>query len=64
MRLKQIEPADLAKDKDALEGFGKQLDTMVTNDLILAIVAAMRTKYGVSVDEAVFAAAFGPQQQQ
>ncbi len=64
VRLKQIEAADLAKDKDALERFGKQLDTMVTNDLILELVAALRTKFGVSVDEAVFAAAFKPQQQQ
>jgi peptidyl-prolyl cis-trans isomerase D len=63
LRLKQIEPADLAKDKEALERLGKQLDGMVANDLILQLVAALRTKFGVSVDEAVFVAAFKPQQQ-
>ena len=63
VRLKQIEPVDLAKDKEALDRFGKQLDTMVANDLILQLVAALRTKYGVTVDEAAFAAAFRPQQQ-
>ena len=63
VRLKQVEPVDLAKEKDALDRFGKQLDTMVANDLVLQLVAALRTKYGVTVDEAVFAAAFRPQQQ-
>ena len=52
VRLKQIEPADLTKDKDAIDRFGKQLDSMVANDLILQLIAAMRTKYGVVVDEA------------
>ena len=63
VRVKQIEPVDIAKDKDAIERFGKQLDSMVASDLILQLVAALRTKYGVTVDEAVFAAAFRPQQQ-
>jgi len=63
VRLKEVEATDLAKDKAALERFGKQLDTMVANDLILELVAALRTKFGVSVDEAVFLAAFKPQQQ-
>jgi peptidyl-prolyl cis-trans isomerase D len=36
---------------------------MVANDLVLQLVAALRTKYGVTVDEAAFAAAFRPQQQ-
>ena len=63
VRLKQIEPVDLAKDKEALDRFGKQLDSMVANDLILQLLAALRTKYGVTVDEAAFAAAFRPQQQ-
>src|SRR5205814_8417176 len=63
VRLKQVEAPDLAKDKEALERFAKQLDTMVSNDLILELVSALRAKYGVSVDEAVFAAAFRPQQQ-
>jgi peptidyl-prolyl cis-trans isomerase D len=63
VRLKQVEAADLAKDKEALDRLGKQLDTMVANDLILQLVQALRVKYGVSVDEAVFVAAFKPQQQ-
>jgi peptidyl-prolyl cis-trans isomerase D len=63
VELKQVETADLAKDKEALDRFGKQLDTMVANDLILQLVAALRAKYGVSVDEPVFVAAFKPQQQ-
>ena len=61
--LKQIEAPDLAKDKEALDRFGKQLDTMMANDLILELVAALRAKYGVTVDDAAFAAAFRPQQQ-
>jgi len=63
LRLKAIEPADMTKEKEALERFGKQLDSMVANDLILQLVAALRAKFGVSVDEAVFVAAFKPQQQ-
>lgn len=62
VRLKSVEPPDLAKDKDQLERFGKQLDTMVANDLILQLVAALRAKYGVTVDEAAFQATFAPQQ--
>jgi peptidyl-prolyl cis-trans isomerase D len=61
--LKQIEAPDLAKDKEALDRFGKQLDTMMANDLILELVAALRAKYGVTVDDAALAAAFRPQQQ-
>jgi peptidyl-prolyl cis-trans isomerase D len=64
VRLKQIEPVDLDKDKEAIDRFGKQLDSMVANDLILQLIAALRAKYGVSVDEAVFANAFRPQNQQ
>jgi peptidyl-prolyl cis-trans isomerase D len=63
VRLKEIEAVDLAKDKEAIERFGKQLDTMIANDLILQLVAALRTKYGVTVDEATFLASFRPQQQ-
>lgn len=62
VRVKQVEAADLSKDKDTLDRFGKQLDTMMANDLILELVAALRAKYGVTVDEANFAAAFRPQQ--
>jgi peptidyl-prolyl cis-trans isomerase D len=64
VRLMQVEPPDLTKDKEALDRFGKQLDTMMANDLILELVAALRAKYGVTVDEGAFAAAFRPQQQQ
>ncbi len=63
VRLKQIEPVDLTKDKEAVERFGKQLDSMVANDLILQLVSALRTKFGVSVDEPMFIAAFKPQNQ-
>jgi peptidyl-prolyl cis-trans isomerase D len=62
VHLKLVEAPDLAKDKEALDRFGKQLDTMMANDLILELVAALRTKYGVTVDESAFAAAFRPQQ--
>jgi peptidyl-prolyl cis-trans isomerase D len=64
VRPKEIQAADLAKDKDALDRFGKQLDTMIANDLVTQLLAALRAKYGVSVNEQVFAAAFAPQQQQ
>lgn len=64
VRPKEIQAADLAKDKDALDRFGKQLDTMIANDLITQLLTALRGKYGVTVDEQVFAAAFTPQQQQ
>jgi peptidyl-prolyl cis-trans isomerase D len=63
VRLKQVEAVDLGKDKEAMDRFGKQLDGMVANDLILQLIAALRTKYGVTVDEAVFVAAFKPQTQ-
>jgi peptidyl-prolyl cis-trans isomerase D len=63
LRLEQVQPVDLAKEQTALERFGKQLDTMIANDLLLELVAALRAKYGVSIDEAVFLAAFKPQQQ-
>jgi peptidyl-prolyl cis-trans isomerase D len=64
VRPKEIQAADLAKDKDALDRFGKQLDTMIANDLITQLLAALRAKYGVTVNEQVFTAAFAPQQQQ
>jgi peptidyl-prolyl cis-trans isomerase D len=64
VRVKEIEPADLAKDKDMLERFGKQLDVTVGNDLIGALLAGLRLKYGVTINEAIFAAAFQAQPQQ
>jgi peptidyl-prolyl cis-trans isomerase D len=63
VRLDKIEPLDLAKDKEAVDRFGKQLDTMVANDLILQLVSALRAKFGVTVDEPAFMDAFKPQQQ-
>ncbi|MGD9878640.1 MAG: SurA N-terminal domain-containing protein [Reyranella sp.] len=63
VRLDKTEPVDLAKDKEAVDRFGKQLDTMVANDLILQLVSALRAKFGVTVDEPAFMAAFRPQQQ-
>lgn len=62
VRLKAVESPDLSKDKEQLDRFGKQLDTMIANDLILQLVAALRAKYGVTVDEAAFQATFQPQQ--
>lgn len=64
VRPKEIEATDLAKDKDTLDRFGKQLDTMVANDLITQLMAALRGKYGVTVNDQVFAAAFTSQPQQ
>jgi peptidyl-prolyl cis-trans isomerase D len=64
VRPKEIQAADLTKDKDALDRFGKQLDTMIANDLVTQLLGALRAKYGVTVNEQVFAAAFAPQQQQ
>ncbi len=64
VRPKEIHQADLAKDKDVLARYGTQLDTMVANDMIAQLIAALRARYGVSVDQPAFAAAFQPQQQQ
>ena len=64
VRVKEIQAPDLAKEKETLDRFGKQLDSMVANDLVAQLLAALRGKYGVTVNEAVFAAAFQPQQQQ
>ena len=52
VRPKEIQPVDLAKEKDPLDRFGKQLDGMVGNDLVAQLLAALRTKYGVAVNEA------------
>jgi len=64
VRPKEIQAADLAKDKATVERFGKQLDGMIGNDLVTQLLAALRAKYGVSVDEQAFMAAFQPQSQQ
>jgi peptidyl-prolyl cis-trans isomerase D len=64
VRPKEIQPADLAKSKDTLDRFGTQLDTLVGNDLVAQLLGALRQKYGVTVDQATFAQAFSPQQQQ
>jgi peptidyl-prolyl cis-trans isomerase D len=62
VRPKEIQTADLAKEKDAVDRFGKQLDGMVANDLIAQLLGALRGKYGVEINEQVFTAAFRPQQ--
>jgi peptidyl-prolyl cis-trans isomerase D len=64
VRPKEIVAADLVRDKEAVDRFGKQLDTMVANDLVAQLLVALRGKYGVTVDEQAFTAAFRPQQQQ
>jgi peptidyl-prolyl cis-trans isomerase D len=64
VRPKEIQAADLTQAKDTLDRFGKQLDSMVGNDLVAQMLGALRQKYGVTVDQAVFAQAFSPQQQQ
>jgi peptidyl-prolyl cis-trans isomerase D len=63
VRVKEVQPADLAKEKDALERFGKQLDGMIGNDPVAQLLGALRAKYGVTVNEQVFAAAFQAQPQ-
>ena len=64
VRTKEIQPADLAKDKLMVDRFGTQLDGMIANDLVAQLLGALRGKYGVSINEQVFSAAFSPQQQQ
>lgn len=64
VRSKEIIPVDLAKEKDALDRFGKQLDVAIGNDLIAQMLGGLRLKYGVTLNEAAFAAAFQPQQPQ
>jgi peptidyl-prolyl cis-trans isomerase D len=64
VRPKEIQQADISKTKETLDRFGTQLDTMVGNDLVAQFLAALRQKYGVTVNQAVFAQAFAPQQQQ
>ncbi|MBN9489274.1 MAG: peptidyl-prolyl cis-trans isomerase [Alphaproteobacteria bacterium] len=62
VRTKEIQSADLAKEKDQLGRFGTQLDSMIGNDLVAQLLAALRAKYGVSVNEQAFQAAFQAQQ--
>jgi peptidyl-prolyl cis-trans isomerase D len=62
VRPKAIEAADIDKAKDTLDRFGTQLDSMVANDLVAQLLGALRQKYGVTVNQAVFAQAFAPQQ--
>ncbi len=64
VRPKEIQAADLGKEKETLDRFGKQLDVAVGNDLIAELLAALRTKYGVKLDEPTFTAAFQFTQQQ
>ena len=62
VRTKEIQPVDLAKEKAQLGRFGDQLDTMIANDLVAQLLAALRAKYGVTVNEPVFEAGFQSQQ--
>ncbi|HTR84047.1 MAG TPA: peptidyl-prolyl cis-trans isomerase, partial [Reyranella sp.] len=64
VRMKESQPVDLAKEKATLDRFGAELDGQVANDLVAQLLGALRGKYGVQVNEQVFAAAFSPQQQQ
>jgi peptidyl-prolyl cis-trans isomerase D len=64
VRVKEVQAADLAKETDALARFGTQLDSMIATDLVAQLLAALRNKYGVSLDEAAFAAAFRSPEQQ
>jgi peptidyl-prolyl cis-trans isomerase D len=64
VRVKEIQPVDLGKEKEALDRFGKQLDISIGNDLVAELLAALRQKYGVRLNEGVFQAAFQFQQQQ
>jgi peptidyl-prolyl cis-trans isomerase D len=64
VRTKEIQPVDLAKEKDQLDRFGNQLDGMIANDLVAQFLAALRAKYGVSVNQQVFQTAFQSQQPQ
>ncbi len=64
VRLKEVQAVDLVKEKDGLERFGKQLDAMIANDLVAQLVGALRSKYGVTINEQVFAEAFKLQTQQ
>jgi peptidyl-prolyl cis-trans isomerase D len=63
VKVKEIQPADIAKEKDKLDRFGQQLDTMVANDLLAQLLVALRGKYGVNINEQVFTAAFQQQPQ-
>ena len=62
VRPKTIEAADIDKAKDTLDRFGTQLDSMLANDLVAQLLGALRQKYGVTVNQVVFAQAFAPQQ--
>ncbi len=64
VRPKEIQAADLTKDKEAVERFGKQLDVAIGNDLVAELLAGLRQKYGVELNKAVFASAFQTQQPQ
>lgn len=64
VRLKDVQAADIEKEKDALDRFGKQLDAMIANDLVAQLIGALRAKYGVTINEAIFAEAFKAQPQQ
>lgn len=64
LRPKEILPVDLEKEKEQLDRFGKQLDVTIGNDLIAELLNGLRQKYGVTLNQAAFAAAFQSQAQQ
>ena len=64
VRVKEIQAVDLAKEKEALERFGTQLDISIENDLVAELLSALRQKFGVKLNEATFRAAFQFQPQQ
>ncbi len=63
VRMKEVQSVDLAAQGEALTRFGTQLDSMIATDLVAQLLGALRQKYGVSLDEAAFAAAFQSQEQ-
>lgn len=63
VRTKEIQAVDLAKEKDAVERFGKQLDISIENDLVAELLFALRQKFGVQLNDATFQAAFQLQPQ-
>ena len=63
VRLKQIEPVDIAKDKEAIDRFGKQLNFDGGQRPDPAVDRGHAHQVRRGVDEATFVAAFKPQNQ-
>lgn len=62
VRVKEVQAADLTREAEAMQAFGRQLDSQFANDLVGQMLQSWRQRYGVTIDQAVFAAAFRPQQ--